>query len=80
MDWESKITMKPKFLKVLEQAVDCGASQGVHRFFKHRDPDALLTSQDKDHLIEDVACHVMTEIHEWFHVPVCIGECPHDEH
>lgn len=66
--------IRPKPLKALETAVDAGCAHGVFRFFKHRDLDAPLTQADRNQLVETVAEHVLSELHDWFHIPVQIGE------
>ena len=56
--------MTPKFLAVLEMAVERGALLGIRRFYKHRE------HTPSDDYMEELACkvgaEVMNSIYEWF--------------
>ena len=52
--------MKPRFIPVLEQAIETGVSIGYARAFKHDD------NPSNEKIRETIAACVMMEIYEWF--------------
>lgn len=52
--------MTPKFLAVLELAIEQGISYGINKFWKHRD------DEPPPNLSEALAAQVMHSIYDWF--------------
>lgn len=52
--------MTPKFLAVLEMAIEQGIDYGINKFYKHRD------DTPPQNLGESLSEHVMNSIYEWF--------------
>ena len=52
--------MRPKFHKILEQAINEGVSYGYHRSFKH------VENPTEGAIIDSVVEQVMNSLDEWF--------------
>ena len=52
--------MRPKFHKILEQAINEGVSYGYHRSFKH------VENPTEGAIIDNVVEQVMNSLDEWF--------------
>lgn len=52
--------MKPKTLKILEQAIEEGLSRGYHRAYKHNDKPTT------EEILDEIETAVMGSIYEYF--------------